>query len=59
VVVIATPWPEFAQLPVASAMQAGRRPVVIDCWRMLADEDYAQAFEIVRLGSALVEPKAA
>jgi UDPglucose 6-dehydrogenase len=54
VVVIATAWPEFAQLPVASVARADRRPVVIDCWRMLADEHHGRAYEIVRLGSSLV-----
>jgi UDPglucose 6-dehydrogenase len=53
--VIATPWPEFAELPIDAIKREGR-PVVIDCWRMLPDEGYGDAIEIVRLGRALEEP---
>jgi UDPglucose 6-dehydrogenase len=52
VVVIATPWPEFADLPVEVRRGDGRPPVVVDCWRMLSD-DKARASEVVRLGVAL------
>ena len=38
VVVIATPWPEFADLPLEALEREGRRTVVIDCWRLLSDE---------------------
>jgi UDPglucose 6-dehydrogenase len=55
VTVIATPWPEFADLPI-EAIDREERPVVIDCWRLLPDEGYGEAFEIVRLGRALEEP---
>ena len=39
VVVIATPWPEFADLPLDALSRDGGRPVVIDCWRLLSDDD--------------------
>ena len=52
VVVIATPWKEFAELPF-DAIEANRRLVVIDCWRMLPDGDYGNAIEVVRLGRPL------
>ncbi len=53
VVVIATPWHEFAELP-AEELVAGRsRPVVIDCWRILSDERYGDVVDIVRLGQPL------
>lgn len=55
VVVIATPWPEFAELPIASLEREGRRPVVIDCWRLLSDETYGEAIDIVLLGRPLEE----
>jgi UDPglucose 6-dehydrogenase len=55
VVVIATPWPEFADLPLESLERDGRRLVVIDCWRLLSVDDYGEAIEIVRLGRALEE----
>ena len=54
-VVIATPWPEFAELPIDALEREGRRTVVIDCWRLLPDEAYGGAIEIVRLGRALDE----
>ena len=49
---IATPWKEFADLPL-DALAADRRLVVIDCWRMLAERNYGDAIEIVRLGRPL------
>jgi UDPglucose 6-dehydrogenase len=49
VAVIATPWPEFAELP--SEELAGT--VVIDCWRLLPDGAGGDAAEIVRLGRPL------
>ena len=58
VVVIATPWPEFAELPTEALERAGKRPVVIDCWRRLPTETYREAIDIVRLGRALEESSA-
>ena len=37
VVVIATPWKEFASLAVDRLGNRQRRPVVIDCWRLLSE----------------------
>jgi UDPglucose 6-dehydrogenase len=54
VTVIATPWPEFADLPIDGIEREGC-PIVIDCWRLLADHDYGDAIEIVRLGRPLEE----
>jgi UDPglucose 6-dehydrogenase len=56
VVVIATPWPEFAELPLESLDRERERLVVIDCWRLLSEERYGDAIEVVRLGRALPEP---
>ena len=53
VVVIATPWPEFADLPLDAVRRSGRRMVVIDCWRQLSDEACAGSIEIVRLGQGV------
>ena len=50
VAVIATPWPEFAELPIG---HTGKRTVVIDCWRLLPDDADEDAVEIVRLGRTL------
>jgi UDPglucose 6-dehydrogenase len=56
VAVIATPWPEFADLPLEVLGRNGEPQVVIDCWRLLSSETYAEAVDIVRLGQALEEP---
>jgi UDPglucose 6-dehydrogenase len=53
VVVITTPWPEFAELPMGAL--EGTRPTVIDCWGILSDQRYGEAIDIVRLGRALQE----
>jgi UDPglucose 6-dehydrogenase len=53
VVVIATPWKEFAGLPLGTLARNGRRTVVIDCWRLLPDAANGEAVEIVRLGRSL------
>jgi UDPglucose 6-dehydrogenase len=53
VVVITTPWPEFAELPIASLTD--RRPTVVDCWRLLPEEVYSDSIDIVRLGEASAE----
>src|SRR5262249_11520675 len=55
VVVITTPWPEFADLPLASLNGDQRRRVVIDCWGILSQDRYGEAIEIVRLGRPLDE----
>lgn len=53
VVVIATPWREFAKLPVASLGDRTQRPVVIDCWGLLGEDEHDGTIEIVRLGRPL------
>jgi UDPglucose 6-dehydrogenase len=55
VAVIATPWPEFAELPIEAFEREGRRVVVIDCWRLLRDRAPNGAVEIVRLGRPVEE----
>jgi len=53
VTVIATPWPEFAELPLEAFEREGKRPVVIDCWRLLSEETYGEAVDLVQLGRSL------
>jgi UDPglucose 6-dehydrogenase len=55
VVVIATPWAEFAELPVEALEREGKRVIVIDCWRLLPEEVDGGAIEVVRLGRPLEE----
>jgi UDPglucose 6-dehydrogenase len=55
VVVIATPWPEFAELPVAALEREGKRTVVIDCWRLLPEAADGGPIDVVRLGRPLEE----
>jgi UDPglucose 6-dehydrogenase len=50
VVVITTPWPEFADLP-----SADEGPVVIDCWGIVPAEGVQQPTTVIRLGRALAE----
>lgn len=56
VVVIATPWPEFAELPLESIARDRDRLVVIDGWGVLSAEQYGGAIDIVPLGRALEDP---
>jgi UDPglucose 6-dehydrogenase len=58
VTVIATPWPEFAKLPLEAAEREGQRAVVIDCWRLLPDGAGDGTVEIVQLGRPLEEASA-
>lgn len=53
VVVIATPWREFADLPLDRLAQQARRRVIIDCWRLLGQDAHGGPVEIVRLGRPL------
>jgi UDPglucose 6-dehydrogenase len=53
VIVITTPWPEFADLPLVSLNGGAERRVVIDCWGILPEDRYREAFDIVRLGRTL------
>jgi UDPglucose 6-dehydrogenase len=51
VAVITTSWPEFADLPAeALSSVSGQRPVVIDCWRMLAEGKLGDFVDVIRLG---------
>jgi UDPglucose 6-dehydrogenase len=50
VVVIATPWKEFTELPVAVWARKSGRCVVIDCWRALTHLDGVGGVHYIRLG---------
>jgi UDPglucose 6-dehydrogenase len=52
VVVITTPWPEFADLPLADGNEG---PLVIDCWGIVPVERVQQPTTVIRLGRALAQ----
>lgn len=53
VVVISTPWREFADLPTESLDCTRERLVVIDCWGVLSEKQYEDGIDIIRLGRHL------
>jgi UDPglucose 6-dehydrogenase len=53
VVVIATPWPEFASLPPDAFAKDNAGRVVIDCWRLLVPEQLPDGTTYIALGAAL------
>lgn len=48
VVVIATPWPEFAGVPRATVRR--KQLTVVDCWGVLSENVSEESLEVVRLG---------
>jgi UDPglucose 6-dehydrogenase len=57
VIVLATPWPEFAQIdPSLLDRVDGSRPVIIDCWRILDPESLGDDVEYVALGAHFESP---
>lgn len=48
VVVIATPWSEFAEIPAETVAREGDRRVIIDCWRLLDDTVYGAIARYIR-----------
>ena len=50
VAVLATPWPEFREIPVEQWARHGPPRKVIDCWRVLTHLDGADGVRYVRLG---------
>jgi UDPglucose 6-dehydrogenase len=60
VVVLATPWQEFRDLPASTwrPAQAGPR-VIIDCWRTLSHLDGLEGLTYIKLGSGATAEKSA
>jgi UDPglucose 6-dehydrogenase len=50
VVVLATPWQEFREVPAEQWVGRGKPRVVIDCWRVLNHLESVQGVRYVRLG---------
>ena len=49
-IVVMTPWPEFARLSPDVFARPGRRATVIDCWRVLAALELREVADIVHIG---------
>jgi UDPglucose 6-dehydrogenase len=50
VLVITTAWPEFKNLTPADLKSGERRPAIVDCWRVLPADLFANLAEYLRLG---------
>jgi UDPglucose 6-dehydrogenase len=50
VVVLATPWKEFSEVPAAQWKRDGSPRVVVDCWRVLSHLENVDGVRYVRLG---------
>jgi UDPglucose 6-dehydrogenase len=50
VVVLATPWQEFREVPAAQWARQGRSRAVIDCWRVLHHLEGVNGIRYIRLG---------
>ncbi len=48
--IVATPWPEYRELPLTALQRADRRLVVIDCWRLLPPATFGETVDLVYLG---------
>jgi UDPglucose 6-dehydrogenase len=51
VLVLATPWKEFTRISPEALRREGRKPVLVDCWRVLDRARYADICEYVALGA--------
>jgi len=58
VVVVTTPWPEFRAIPV-EAFTRTERMTVIDCWRLLSQEEVGAVADLVHLGRGASNASAA
>jgi UDPglucose 6-dehydrogenase len=54
---IATPWPEFRNLPATALSRSGSRPLVVDCWRILPAEQFTGVADVVQLGRSAEQPE--
>lgn len=56
VLVIATAWREFRNLSPAYMKPSGDGPVIVDCWRLLSDNEFAREYIRLGFGPASREP---
>jgi UDPglucose 6-dehydrogenase len=50
VLIIATAWPAFKAIAGEAFRRTKGRLVVIDCWRMLSQSDFAEEIDLIYLG---------
>ena len=50
ILIIATAWPSFKDIPRQAFHRAKRQLIIIDCWRMLPSTDFADVVHMVYLG---------
>jgi UDPglucose 6-dehydrogenase len=50
VIVIATPWQEFRTIQPAQLARKKKRPVLLDCWRILDDQVFADVADYITIG---------
>ncbi len=50
VLVITTPWEQFRNLEPTHLRRSGEAPVILDCWRILRQEDFAMTARFLTLG---------
>lgn len=50
IIVITTAWDEFRSLPLAALARVGKKPAVLDCWRVLDPAIYGPVVELHFLG---------
>lgn len=50
-IVIATPWAEFRQVPIEAWKRQGQPRIVLDCWRILAAEPARNFVKYIALGT--------
>jgi UDPglucose 6-dehydrogenase len=54
--VLTTAWPQFAQLRPADLKKGGRRPTIVDCWRVLPRAEFEKVADYVVLGLGPASP---
>lgn len=59
VVVIATPWPEFADLPARALIRPGRRVALVDCWRLMPAATFGPIADLIYPGRGSARTEAA
>jgi UDPglucose 6-dehydrogenase len=57
IVVLATPWQQFLQLPLGLWLAQGSPRTVIDCWRVLGELDSVEGLHYIRLGQGATPQK--